>query len=165
MHKKLRPYVLEAATRCRCRFAGGNKSGVLTAEERRVVVAETSEAPKFRKQKCDTLLERIKREYDSSYLRSFGIEFGALLLITLAVCNAIMEALCYHKYTNYAMQANVCSWTAGSCRPWRWSLAMALPHPTATARGALSKEGLSSPSSRQPTSTASWSSSFVGKPH
>ena len=65
-----------------CRFAGGNKSGVLTAEERREVVAKTSEAPSLRKQKCDTLLESIKRECDecdSGYLQSFGIDFGARL--------------------------------------------------------------------------------------
>ena len=83
---RLPPYVLQtatlcthAATLCRCRFAGGNKSGVLTAEERRKVVERTSEAPSRRKEKCDRLLNDTKQECDeweSGYLPSFGIEFG-----------------------------------------------------------------------------------------
>lgn len=70
---------------------------MLTAEERREVVAKTSEVPSIRKQKCDTLLESLKRECDecdSGYLQSFGIEFGAPLLLTLAARNAVRNAQC-----------------------------------------------------------------------
>ena len=99
---------------------------MLTAEERREVVAKTSEAPSKRKQKCDTLLESLKRECDecdSGYLQSFGIEFGAPVLLTLAARSAVCNAQCYHEYT---MQ---CRRTSATGRPeaasnggglWQW---------------------------------------------
>ena len=63
-----------------CRFVGGNKAGVLTAEERSEVVKKTSEAPEQRKATCDRLL-RDHQCKTADFARCFGITYGEQLMV------------------------------------------------------------------------------------